>query len=155
MSSSLPQNALVLVVDGRKMLLLRNHGDSNGIDLQTDAHSERGDAKDQDMKTDAAGRSHSPAGSGLPGGTMGESDYHQQAENRFAAQVADQMRTMALAHQFEHLVVIAPPRTLGELRHHWHKEVQNRILVEIDKEMTDRPVADIAAMVQGRIAQDA
>lgn len=148
MPSSLPHNTLVLVADGRKMLLLRNHGDSGRIDLQTDAHEERRDRKDSDMKTDMAGQSHAPAGSGLPGGTMGETDYHQQAEDRFAAHVADTLRTMVLAHQFEHLVVIAPPRTLGELRHQWHKEVSSRILIEIDKELTDHPIADIVALIE-------
>lgn len=147
MSLNLPHNALVLVADGRKMLLLRNHGDSSRIDLQTDAHQLRRDHKDSDMKSDMAGRTHSPASSGLPGGTMGETDYHQQAEDRFAAHVAERMKTMVLAHQFEHLVVIAPPRTLGELRHHWHKEIQDRILFEIDKDMTDHPIADIAALI--------
>jgi protein required for attachment to host cells len=152
MPSSLPHNTLVLVADGRKMLLLRNHGDSGRIDLQADAHEERHDHKDSDMKSDMAGQSHSPAGSGLPGGTMGETDYHQQAEDRFAAHVADKMKTMVLNHEVDDLVVIAPPKTLGELRHHWHKEVQSRILFELNKEMTDHPIADITALIESHRA---
>lgn len=152
MPIAIPKNTLILVADGRKMLLLRDQGDGQSINLQTESHDERADQKDRDMKSDMAGQSHSPAGSGLPGGTMGETDYHQQAEDRFAAKVADQMRTMVLAHTFDHLIVIAPPRTLGELRHHWHKEVGRRILFELNKEMTDRPVADIAALIEGHLA---
>ncbi len=37
----LPNNALVLVADGRKILFFRNHGDENQIDLRTEAHDER------------------------------------------------------------------------------------------------------------------
>ena len=51
----LANNALVLVTDGRKTLFLRNHGDQNQIDLRTEAHDERQDAKDSEMKTDAPG----------------------------------------------------------------------------------------------------
>ncbi len=46
----LPNQALVLVLDGRKMLFFRNHGDENQIDLRTEAHDEREDRKDSDMK---------------------------------------------------------------------------------------------------------
>ena len=55
----LPHNALVLVADGRKMLFFRNHGDENQIDLRTEAHDEREDRKDREIKTDAPG--HDPA----------------------------------------------------------------------------------------------
>ena len=51
----LPNQALVLVADGRKMLFFRNHGDENQIDLRTEAHDEREDRKDREIKTDAAG----------------------------------------------------------------------------------------------------
>ena len=51
----LPHNALVLVADGRKMLFFRNHGDENQIDLRTEAHDQREDRKDRDIKTDAPG----------------------------------------------------------------------------------------------------
>ena len=47
----LPHNALVLVADGRKMLFFRNHGDENQIDLRTEAHDEREDRKDSEIKT--------------------------------------------------------------------------------------------------------
>ena len=52
---ALPNQALVLVADGRKMLFLRNHGDENQIDLRTEAHDEREDRKDREIKTDAPG----------------------------------------------------------------------------------------------------
>ena len=51
----LPNNALVLVADGRKMLFFRNHGDENQIDLRTEAHDEREDRKDSEIKTRRAG----------------------------------------------------------------------------------------------------
>ena len=61
---ALPNNALVLVADGRKMLFFRNHGDENQIDLRTEAHDEREDRKDREIKTDAPGTVQQSFGSG-------------------------------------------------------------------------------------------
>lgn len=152
MPTPLPHNALVLVADGRKLLLLRNHGNSTRIDLRTEAHDELADAKDSDLKTDLAGQSPAPGNTGLSGGTMGETDYHQQQEDRFAADAADRIKAMALAGAFDALAVIAAPRTLGELRKHWHKEVERRIVGEIAKDMTGRPLPDIEALLTGDAA---
>jgi len=145
----IPNRALVLVVDGRKMLLLRNHGDANRLDLRTEDHDEQASPKDSEIKTDSAGQSAAPGGSGLGGGTMGETDFAQQAEDRWAADAGALLRKRALANDFDALVVIAAPKTLGVLRKHYHKEVESRLIGELAKEMTDRPVADIEAMLAG------
>src|SRR5215217_8128851 len=60
----IPNNALVLVVDGRKMLFFRNQGDENQIDLRTEAHDEREDAYNRDIKTDAQGTASTSSGFG-------------------------------------------------------------------------------------------
>lgn len=146
---TLPSNALVLVADGRKALFLRNQGDDRQIDLRTTSHQEREDRKDSDIKTDAAGQSPAPAGTGLAGGTMGEADFHQQEEDRFAREIAEKINAMALAGKFDALVVVAPARTMGELRPLWHKETSARIVGEHVKEMTDRPISDIEALLVG------
>ena len=149
---TLPNNALILVADGRKALFLRNQGDEQRIDLRTDSHRTRDDRKDSDIKTDAAGQSPAPGGSGLPGGTMDEPDFHQQEEDRFARDLAEKINAMALAGQFDALVVVAPARTMGELRPLWHKEVVARLIGEHIKEMTDRPIPDIEALLVGEAA---
>ena len=149
---TLPNNALILVADGRKALFLRNQGDEQRIDLRTASHRTRDDRKDSDIKSDASGQSPAPAGTGLPGGTMGEPDFHQQEEDRFARDLAEKINAMALAGQFDALVVVAPARTMGELRPLWHKEVAGRIIGEHVKEMTDRPIPDIEALLVGEAA---
>lgn len=144
---SIPNNALVLVVDGRKMLFLRNHGDERQIDLRTESHDARQDMKDSDMKTDSPGTQSQRFGHGRP--AFEETDFHQLEEDRWAADAADQVNKRALANDFDALAVIAPPKTLGELRKHWHKEAERRIIMELPKEMTDRPIFEIEQMLIG------
>lgn len=148
----IPHDTLILVADGRKALFLRNHGDEQQIDLRIATHREREDRKDSDIKTDAAGRSGRPMGAGSFQDTMPEPDFHQQEEDRFARDLSEKINAMALAGEFGNLVVVAPARTMGELRPLWHKEVSARIIGEHVKEMTDRPVPDIEALLVGAAA---
>ena len=137
--------ALVLVTDGRKTLFFRNHGDVNQIDLRTEAHDERADAKDSDMKTDAAGTNAQSGGYGRP--SYEETDFHQLEEDRWAKHTAEDVNKRALANDFDALAIIAPPKTLGELRKQLHKEAARRVVCEIPKEMTGRPIPDIEALL--------
>lgn len=150
---SIPNQALVLVADGRKMLFLRNHGDAAQLDLKTEAHDQRADAKDSDMKTDAPGVGAQSGGYGRP--AMDETDYHQQAEDQWAKDAAGALNRRALANDYDALVVVAPPKTLGELRKHFHKETEKRIVATFNKAMTDRPLADIEDLLAGEAAPPA
>ena len=137
--------ALVLVTDGRKTLFFRNHGDVNQIDLRIEAHDERQDAKDSEMKTDAPGANQQSGGYGRP--TYEETDFHKLEEDRWARHAADEVNRRALANDFDALAIIAPPKTLGELRKQLHKEAEKRVVVEIAKEMTGHTIADIEKLL--------
>ena len=62
---------------------------------------------------------------------------------RFAASAAEMLKKRALRNEFSQLVVVAPPKTLGELRKHYHKEVSSRLLGEISKDLSNRPTDEI------------
>ena len=142
----LPNNALVLVTDGRKMLFFRNQGDENQIDLRTEAHDEREDAPDRELKTDAPGAIGQSAGySGRV--AYEETDFHQLEEDRWAHAAAEEVNKRVLRNDFDALAIVAPPKTLGELRKKLHKEAERRVICEIPKEMTKRPIPDIEALL--------
>ena len=148
----LPHNALVLVADGRKMLFFRNHGDENQIDLRTEAHDERDDRKDREIKTDAPGTSKQSAGYGRS--TYEETDFHQQEEDRWIEDAADELKTRALHNDFDALAIIAPPKALGVLKKSLHKEVERRLVCTVNKEMSARPIPDIEALLNSQTAAE-
>ena len=150
---AIPHGALVLVADGKKMLFLRNQGDEGIIDLRTEAHDQREDAYDRELKTDAQGAKNNSAGIGRD--SVDETDYHQQEEDKWVKETAEELRRRALRNDFESLVVIAPPKALGVLRKELHKEVEKRIVATINKEMTDRPIPDIEELLVGEAAPPA
>ena len=146
----LPHHALVLVADGRKMLLFRNEGDENQIDLRTEAHDEREDRKDREIKTDAPGTTRQSGGYGRS--TYQETDFKQQEEDRWIEEAADELKARALRNDYDALAIIAPPKALGVLKKGLHKEVERRVVCTVNKEMSGRPIPDIEALLTGETA---
>lgn len=144
----IPHDSFVLVADGRKSLFFRNKGDGDFPNLTVERKEVRENPDHVDQSTDTAGQAASPA----PGvsATMGETDFHILEEQRFAADTAEMLKRRALRNDFDALVVVAPPKTLGELRKHYHKEVEKRLVGEVAKDLTNLPVPEIERVLQAQ-----
>ena len=138
-----PHNAFVLVADGRKLLFLRNEGDAEHPNFQVERVRSQDNPATSDQGTDSPGSTFSSTGSGRS--SYEQTDFHQIAEDRFAADAAALLQQRALAGDFESLIVVAPPRTLGELRKHYHDVVSRKLAGEIDKDLTGHPISEIEA----------
>ena len=138
-----PHDSFILVADGRKSLFFRNDGDAAFPNLSVVEKSGRKDAAHHEIASDLAGRASNTLGS-----SMEEADFHQQDEDRFAAETAEMLKERVFRHEYEALVVVAPPRTLGELRKHYHVEVERRIVAELPKDLVNTPVAEIEKILQ-------
>ncbi len=86
---------------------------------------------------------------------MEETDFKQQDEDNWVKEAAEELRMRALKNDFQHLCIIAPPKALGVLRKELHKEVERRIVLTLNKEMTDRPIPDIEELLVGEGAPPA
>ena len=146
-----PNNGYVLVADGRKMLFFRNEGDEAFPNLQVVTATEQHNPKTSEQVTDAPGSTFSSVGAtGLRSGqrsSYSETDFHTLEETRFAQDAADMLKRRALANEYESLLIVAPPSTLGDLRKHYHKEVERRLLGEIPKDLTNHPVDQIERII--------
>jgi protein required for attachment to host cells len=151
----------VLVADGTKMLFFRNEGDADYPKLEVELQREEEDPKDSDQGRSEPGRTFSsnrgdPRTGGY-GSTVGaarsaysETDFHQLQKDNFAHEAADMLKKKALANEYEKLIIVAPPATLGELRKHYHKEVEARIAGEVAKDLTNMPVTEIEKILQAQ-----
>jgi protein required for attachment to host cells len=141
-----PHDAMVVVVDGRKMLFFRNEGDTAYPNLQVSKELiDKHNPDHHEQATDLAGGSMGTrtAGAQWGSGNMDEVDFHQLEEDRFAAEAAELLKKLALANDFESLIIVAPPRTLGELRKHYHVSVSQKLTGEIGKDLTGHTVPEI------------
>lgn len=137
-------NALVLVADGKKFLLFRNVGDFNAPVLVREESGELENPPAHNQGSDQPGRAF---GSGTTRSAMEQTDFHRQAKHDFAGFVADLLGKLAQSGDFEELVVVAPARTLADLRARCDRQVGARIVAEIDKDLTKHPVDEIAAIL--------
>ncbi len=135
---------MVLVADGRKMLFFRNKGDAQYPNLEAELVEQKDNPSHLDQASDKAGQASS---TGTASGTMGENDYHELEEQRFAAEIADLLKRRALANDYEKLIVVAPPNALGEIRKHYYKEVKDRLVGEVAKDLTGHPVPEIEKII--------
>jgi protein required for attachment to host cells len=53
------------------------------------------------------------------------------------------MERLVRERKVKALVVVAPPRTLADLRVAFHSDVKSRIIAEIDKDLTKHPLHEI------------
>lgn len=152
----IPNGATVLVADGRKMLLLQNEGDADFPNLTVMRHEERVHHDERDFSTDSPGSTFSgSAGGGVVGGNPGsnnrsgyeQTDFHQLEEDRFAADCADMLNRLVLGNRIGGLIVVAPPKALGELRKHYHKQTEALLIGEIAKDLTGRPTDEIEKLI--------
>ena len=141
----IPHNALVLIGDGQKALFLRNKGNPRRVTLAVERILERDNPPTREQGTDRPGRASASVGAARS--AMEEVDWHHIAKERFAGELAEALYRYAHANRFEKLVIIAPPKTLGELRKAFRAEVAARIAAEIPKELTSHPVAQIERLV--------
>ncbi|MBB1472474.1 host attachment protein [Luteimonas sp. MC1782] len=122
-----PADTLVVVADGEGARVFRNRGDERAPALQQFDVMEL-------MNMDDDG----------PSGSMpNESTASQVDEATFSKQLALALNEGALKQQYGHLVLIADPTTLGRIRPLLHKEVQQRLIAEIGKTLTNAPLEDI------------
>ena len=71
----------------------------------------------------------------------------QLDELAHGAAAAEWLNAKAIAGEIESLLVIADPKTLGEMRQHYHSELESRLVGEIDKTLTGQNSDEIAKAI--------
>jgi protein required for attachment to host cells len=89
-----------------------------------------------DLKSDKPGRSYSSSRSGMRHAFEPTHDYHKLEKHRFSAAVAEALHEASESRAFDRLVLVAPRRSLGELRRLLSERVKKQIGQEIAKDFT-------------------
>ena len=127
MSKTYPDNTLVVVADGNQAMLFSNHSGDGSLKLKKTA-----DLSPKDLADDG------PAGS-----RPKESSPQSTDEATFAKQLAEYLNRQAVQGKVPAIVLVADPQTLGQIRPSLHQKVVDKLVQEVDKTLTNSPVADI------------
>jgi protein required for attachment to host cells len=123
----IPTGAWVVVADGTGARLLRNVGKGLNVSLQQVKL-----VGPRELANDG------PAGRQPPERSMAEMD-----EATFAKQLAQRLNAAALKNEFAHLVLVADPQTLGQMRPLLHEETTRRMVEELNKTLFHAPLEEI------------
>ena len=122
-----------------KALFLRNDGDAKFPDLKAEKVFEEENPSTHEPGSDRPGRVSEAVLSGRRS-AVEPTDWHDIEEHRFARKVAAAMEQMVRAGWTTALIVVAPPKTLAELRNAFHPDVKAYIVAEINKDLTRHPL---------------
>ncbi|HEY0853008.1 MAG TPA: host attachment protein [Bradyrhizobium sp.] len=145
----IPHDAFVFVGDGRKAIFLRNEGDEKYPNLKTEqVFEDDNNPPTREQGTDRPGHLGKAMDSGRRS-AVEHADWHDLNEHRFAKTVAGAMEQVMRERKVPALVIVAPPRTLADLRSALHADVAARVIAEINKDLTRHPVGEIEKHLTG------
>jgi protein required for attachment to host cells len=139
--SKIKQGEWVVVCDGRKALILQNAGDEMFPNLQTKEVYEQRNPDTHEQGTDAPGRSINSVGHARS--AMEQTDWHDEQEKAFLTDLAGRLDAALGAGETKSMIVVAPPRALGNLRRAYSPQLKSAISQEIDKDFVKLPVHEI------------
>ncbi len=133
--------AWVLIGDGRHALFLYNHGDPDLLDLRVIEAIVEENPPTREQGSDAPGRAFSSVG-GIRS-SVENSDWHELEKEHFAREIAAKINKAAENGEMKEIVIVAPPRVLGELRKELSPKAQSKVKGELDKDLTHHPLPEI------------
>ena len=129
----LPAGTTIAVAGGETVRLFHNTGVKPGLHLVEITEALPAPARS------GSGARHYTA--------VASPDGRRFVENDFAAATAAFLNKLSLDGIIEHLVVISDPKTLGELHKHFHRDLRSKLIGEIAKDFSRRPIEDISSLI--------
>ena len=145
----------LVIADGEKALFLRNDGDEKFPNLTVFREMEHENPRTSEQGTDRPGRlsdggdaaSSASDGANAHRSAVQETDWHRIEKERFAKELAELLYKHAHKGSYSEIVLVAAPTVLGTLRKELHKEVADKVIAEVDKDLTKHPVYEIEKLV--------
>lgn len=125
--ADIPTDTLIVVGTGEGARYFRNRGDERDLNLQFDKKVGPDNLADE-----------GPSGKSPP-----EQSDRESMEATFSKQLAERLYKIAQSGKADHIVLVLDPDSLGEVRPLLHKEVTDRLILELPKTLTNSPVEDI------------
>lgn len=125
--ADIPSGAIIVVGTGEGARLFRNRGDAQNLNLEFTGPLDPSNL----------------AGEGPSGKSPPDQSDRESMEATFSKQLARHLYDIAYGGETETIVLILDPDTLGEVRPLLHKEVKDRLILELSKTLTNSPIEDI------------
>lgn len=155
------RNTWILVCDASRARLFREAPKHKGLELIQELDHAESRAHVRDLMADANGRkpvgpvpARSTNGQGGAYGRPGaepDTDAKEVEAQKFARELSSVLERGLFDHAYDRLVLVAPPHFLGTLRQTVSTQVQKRLEITIDKDLTQIPPKDLESRLNGSL----
>jgi protein required for attachment to host cells len=125
----------IVVADGAHARIFLNEGPGTGLVPALDHDMIGNKLPSRELGSDRPGVSFSSSGPGRRA-MAPPTDPHEHAEHAFIRQVAMAVKEGLNAHAFEQLVLVAPPKALGDLRTALDPQAAKLVKADLNKDLT-------------------
>jgi protein required for attachment to host cells len=142
--NTLKNGTWILVADGARAILMRNDGSAPKPKFTLISRYQQANPATHEQGTDRPGRTND---SSTHKSAMEPTDWHQLAEDRFVHEIAGILSAAYHRHEFDALIIAAPPVALGEMRKALPDQIREHVLSEINKDLTHLPVHELEQVI--------
>ncbi len=140
----------ILIADGARARILATEGRGTGLRPATDATYEADHRPTREIGSDRPGRVFESA-DGSRHAYAPRVDWHQYEKHLFAKKMAAVLDGARKRGDFEALVLVAPPKALGELRAALDSHTLAKVSAELAKDITNVRDHDIGPYLSGMV----
>jgi protein required for attachment to host cells len=132
----------VLVADGGRARLFSYRSQERVLKLKNSFQSDSIHSPSRDLESDRSGRAFNVKG---PGGHTKSppGNKHDRAELDFAKSLAEQLSAALTKNEFDRIILIADPRTMGNIRQFINRPASSQVFAEVNLNLTSSSEASI------------
>ena len=132
----------ILVANGARARLFSNDGPGHGVKLVSDEVLTGVNLPGREIMSDRPGRTFDSTGQRRHAKEP-RTNPREVEKHRFAHQLAAMLEDELNQGKFDRLVLVAPPKALGQLRDELSKSVRARVSAELAKDLTHLPAQEL------------
>jgi protein required for attachment to host cells len=140
-----PTTTWILIADGAHARLFSNSGPGKGIEAVEGGVMEGDHRPDSELVRDGLGRSFESSGSAgdMRHAIEPRTDPHRELKRDFAKHLGKVLAQGLANRSYDRLVIVAPPKALGDLRDALSEPVKHAVYAELDKDLVKTPTAEL------------
>lgn len=134
----------ILVCDGARGRIFTQPRPLEPLSVVSSAEHPESHGHTRDLGSDKPGRTQDSSHSGARHSMAPRVDWHAFEKTRFAQEMAAVVEKAATAKAFDQLILVAPPRVLGDLRQALGSQAAALLAGDLDKDLTNLDGPEIA-----------
>ncbi len=131
----------VVIADGARMRVFQTRGRGTGLTAVEGMALDAELPPSREIASDRPGRGFGSVGSARQ--AMEGADPHREQKRQFARRIADAVEARLNAGSFDHLVLVAPPVTMGDLRAALPARIKAAVIAELVADLTNTPASEL------------